>query len=199
MKRRPSAAVRRVALVALCASSLAAACSFPGVTFDEGGVGDGTTGSDASLDSTTGDGSVGFDTGGGDEGVTGTDAAVGADVVTEVGADVGEETGVDAGADAVAPVDAAADVSNPADTGMPHDAGQDAVADTGAPKDSGGADGPNCNCSAGSMIPTVMCTSVAGLDCMGAGFMGTVACGTSATYYTCGSTGILTCGAIPGA
>jgi hypothetical protein len=186
MKKRPSAAVRRVALVALCASSLAAACSFPDVSF-EGAGGDGTTGSDASQDSTTGEGSVGFDTGGGDEGVPGTDAPVGdgpraADVGAETGADVGAETGVDAGADG-APVD-----SGP-DTGSAPDA-----ADTGAPKDSGSVtDGPNCDCAASQMYATgITCTGILGICAGKQGFMTTPACGESADFFTCAS-GLASC------
>jgi hypothetical protein len=178
MKKRPSAAVRRVALVALCASSLAAACSFPDVTFEDGGVGDGTTGSDASQDSTTSEGSVAFDTGGGDEGVTGTDAPVGdGPRAADVGVEAGAETGVDAGVDA-APVDSGPDVSSVPD-----------AADTGVPKDSGGVtDGPNCDCAVSQMYATgITCTGVLGICAGKQGFMTTPSCGESADFFTCAS------------
>jgi hypothetical protein len=149
--------VRRVALVGLFVSSLAAACGFPGVTFMDAGTGDGTT---AESDATSGEGGVGVD------GTTGADSP-------------GSE---DAGGDA------ATDASSPdaADARAPQDSGQDVGASDGSRMDAT-ADGPNCNCGAGSMLPTnLTCPSVLGLNCKGSGFSGSgPICGSEAHYFTC--------------
>ncbi|MGO9837970.1 MAG: hypothetical protein ACLP1X_27620 [Polyangiaceae bacterium] len=179
---RSSATLRRVGIVSLCVSSLAAACSFPDVAFvGDSSVGDGTTGSDAPLDSASGEGSVGFDTGGGDEGVTGTDAPGGdGREVADVGADAGPGDAADAGA----PLDSGQDAS-----GVPD------AADTGTPKDSGGVtDGPNCDCAASSMFKTgISCAGLLGIGCTGTqGFMSTPSCGQTADFFMC-TGGVLSC------
>jgi hypothetical protein len=165
--RRPSAAAGTLALVGLCASSFGAACTFPDVTFEDGGLGgDGTTSPDATSES-----------GGGNDGTTGADSIVQVDGAMDAGSD--------AGVDSVAPVDAGADVLTPPDAGHEAGGGMDAAAETGPRMDSG-TDGPNCNCPASQMLPTnLTCPSVLGINCTGSGFTNSPACGTSANYYSC--------------
>lgn len=171
--------MRRLALVGLCVSSLAAACGFPGVTFIDASS-DGATDGEALSDATSGEGSAGVD------GTTGPDSPGSEDA----GGDVGAEGGADGATDASS--------SDAADARAPQDSGQDvgasdAAEDTGPRKDAA-ADGPNCNCGAGSMLPTnLSCSSLLGLGCKGSGFTGSgPVCGTAGPYYTCVA-GIGTC------
>ena len=137
---------RSAALLGLCASSLAAACGFPNVTFEDGVVEDGGVDQAAPADATNGDGSVELDASDGSDGAAQVDSTIedavpsadasadGADVGADAGADVGVEMG-DVGADVAVDtgVDVGADVA--VDTGLDAGAdvamGTDAIADTG--------------------------------------------------------------------
>lgn len=166
--------MRRVALIGFCVSSLVAACGFPdGVTFTDARTGDGT---EDSSDATSGEGSVGVD------GTTGPDSPGSEDAGGDVGAEGRPDASSPDAADARAPQDSGQDVG-----------ASDAAEDTGSRMDAA-ADAPNCNCGAGSMLPTnLSCSSLLGLGCKGSGFMDSgPVCGTSGLYYTCVA-GIGTC------
>jgi hypothetical protein len=150
---------RRAVLLGLCASWFAAACGFPGVTFqpDDGSVEDAGVDQAARMDVTNGDGSVELDTGGRTDGAAQVDSTIedavasadtgadGANVGADGGADVGVETGVDLGADALVDtgVDGGADVAVDAgldvaaDVAMGTDAIADASVDAGETADAG--------------------------------------------------------------
>jgi hypothetical protein len=164
---RPTHPRRRLALVGLCAALLAAACGFPSVTFTDAGADGATREEEASSDATNGEGSVGLETGVGDEGSV-----------------------VDAGLDVFNPVDAA-DAIAPQDSGQDVSSVPEAAADTG-PRMDATSDGPNCNCGAGSMLPTnLTCTGLLGLGCTGQGFVGSgPVCGASGTYSKCATSGL---------
>jgi hypothetical protein len=214
--RRTSAALRTTAVLAATACALGVACGFPSVTFDGDAGGMGQTSGEAAPESgENNEGSVGADVTAGDDTAPSTDSPLGVDAAvdappdtTVLGTDAGAEGGdgaADAGMDAPPPVDTGSDAPSPpdaADGGGPIDAGTDVApqpdaSPDGAPIDSGGIkDGPNCDCSASQMLPTVNCTSLLGVDCTGSGFSSTSppACGQTSTWYTC-TAGVLSCNA----
>ena len=94
------------------------------------------------------------------------------------------------GQEKVVPADAA-DAIAPRDSGQDVSSVPEASADTG-PRMDATPDGPNCNCGAGSMLPTnLTCTGLLGLYCTGDGFVGSgPVCGASGTYSKCATSGL---------
>jgi hypothetical protein len=117
--------------VAIAVAALAAACSFPDVTFGPGGAGDGGGDAPATApDATSGDEGVTEDAGA-------DDATAGDDARPDAGRDATPEAAADTGAND-APAEAAADTGTDAGTDAGVDAGTDAgvdAADSGDPCD----------------------------------------------------------------